>query len=88
MMVTNYFSRKRSLLETVLVFLISARAYNAATQVLPGLRQPLSISTYSTFTDAQPSFRYYYDLAAGISPGDFLQTRHVGSVDVRGSLLK
>lgn len=88
-MVTNYFSRKRSLLGTVLVFLISAGAYSAATQVIPGLRQPPKISIFSTFTDAQPHFRYYYDFAVyGISAGDFLQKRHVVGVEVRGSLLK
>ena len=70
MMVTNYFYRKCSLLGTVLVFLISTGAYDAAAKVVPGLRQPLTISMFSPFADAQPNLCRYYDFAVyGIPAG-------------------
>jgi hypothetical protein len=88
MMVMNYFSRKRSLLGTVLVFLISAGAYSAAAPAIPGLRQPANLLILSTFTDAQPTFRYYDFAVYGFLAGGFLQTRQFVDAEVRGSLLK
>jgi hypothetical protein len=88
MMVTNYFSRKRSLPGTVLVFLISAGAHSAAVPVVPDLRQPPDLLILSTFTDAQPTFRCYDFAVYGFSAGGFLQTRHFVDAEVRGSLLK
>jgi len=88
MMTANSFCN-HSLLRAALVLLLTAAAYSASAQVIPGLRWTPDISAFGTFTAVKPDVGYYGDPAVyGYSAGGFWQTRHIVGVEVRGSILR